>query len=104
MQKSTEKSQQQADIIMGIAIPMMMLDIPYCKAAAKDMKDQARRQESMAVLNPSHSLIKNDILRKQGDALSFLCQYAETLKEIQELKITLSKENDNQAMIKRLFM
>src|SRR5690606_16568630 len=66
MEQSIERSEEQADIIKSIAIPIMLLDVEYCKQAAKDMRDQASRQESMAILNPSYPQAKNDILRLKG--------------------------------------
>ena len=104
MEKSTEKSEQQAGIIMSIALPVMLLDIDYCKEAAKDMKQQASRQESMMILNPNHSQIKNDILREQGVALKHLCDYAESLQRIQKLKLGLSQEQKNRDKISKLFI
>ena len=69
MEKSVEKAEQQAEIIKMIALPVLMLDVEYCREAANDMCNQANRQESMAVLNPNHPQVKNDILRTQGKEL-----------------------------------
>jgi len=104
MEYSLEKSEEQAEVIKMIALPVLMLDVEYCKEAAKGFLDQAHRQESMAVLNPNHSQIKNDILRKQGNALNFLCQYVESLKEIEKLKQGLQQEEINKAQIARMFL
>ena len=104
MEKTFEKSEEQAEIIKMIALPVMMLDIKYCKEAAKDMMQQASRQESMMVLNPNHPQIKNDILRKQGEALRLLAQYAESIKEIQRLKSELSKEQETRERINKMFV
>lgn len=104
MEKSVEKSEQQAEIIKMIALPILMLDVEYCREAANDMCYQAKRQESMAVLNPNHPLLKNDILRKQGDALLLLCEYVSTLKEVEELKGRLANESKIRDEIARMFI
>lgn len=104
MEKSEEKSEQQAEIIKLIALPILMLDVEYCQELAHDMCNQASRQESMAVLNPNHSQVKNDILRTQGKALSLLCEYVNTLKEVEKLKSKLSNENDIRDKISRMFI
>jgi len=50
MEKSVEKSEEQAAIIKMIALPIMMLDVEYCSKAANDMCEQASRQERMDIL------------------------------------------------------
>jgi hypothetical protein len=104
MEKSVEKSEQQAEIIKTIAIQIYFLDVEYCREAANDMCNQANRQESMAVLNPNHPQIKNDILRTQGKALLLLCEYVNTLKEVEKLKLQLNNENKNRDEIARMFL
>lgn len=98
-----EKSEQQADILLQIALPVMFLDTDYCIMAAKDMMTQASKQESMAVLNPNHSQTKNDILRAKGIALQRLCDYVDALKNIEKLNSDLKIEAANQEKIKKLF-
>lgn len=102
-QLTEEQSVFQAEIIKMIAVPISILDIEYCKNAATRMKDQASRQESMMVINPSHPQIKNDILRKKGQALDLLCQYADALKEIQELEKQLEKQEQTREKISNMF-
>ena len=104
MGKSVKKSEQQAEIIKMIALPVLMLDIEYCREAANDMCSQANRQESMAVLNPNHPQVKNDILRTQGKALLFLCEYVSALKEVEKLIGQLSNENKTHDEIARMFL
>lgn len=96
MEKTVEKSQEQADIINAIAIPIVMLDVEYCREAASDMCTQASRQESMMVLNPGYPQLKNDILRKQGKALGLLCDYVSMLKEVEKLKVELADQQANE--------
>lgn len=104
MNKTLEKSQEQADIIQSIAIYILLFDVEYCKEAANDMIQQAQRQESIMVLNPSYPQIKNEILRTQGQALEFLCKYKEALMEVEKLKSELSKEQENRDVINRMFI
>jgi hypothetical protein len=81
-----------------------MLDVEYCREAAHDMCNQANRQESMAILNPNHPQVKNDILRTQGKALLLLCEYVSTLKEVEKLKSQLAEENKTRDEIARMFL
>lgn len=104
MEKTIQKSEQQAEIIKTIAIQICFLDVDYCYEAANDMCKQANRQESMAVLNPNHPQVKNDILRTQGKALLLLCEYVNTLKEVEKLKLQLANENKNMDKINRMFI
>lgn len=99
-----EKSEQQADIIKMIALPVIMLDTEYCTEAAKDMRRQASFQQSISILNPKHSPTKDSIVYKQADALMHLVKYVESLKEIEELKSRLRIEEEQQAKIAELFL
>jgi hypothetical protein len=104
MELSQEKSERQAEAIIGIAIYIEHLDIEYCKTIGKEFIDRASYQESAMLLNPSHPQIKNDILRTQGEALLELCRYAESLKEIQRMKKELGELEANQEVIKNMFI
>jgi hypothetical protein len=104
MKKSVEKSTEQAEIIKMIAVPINLLDVEYCKEIGSDMISQASRQETLAVLNPSYSLLKNDIIRKQGEALLTLCKYIDKLKEVDEMKVKLAKEQKNRDNISDIFL
>lgn len=102
---SVEEAEKQAAIIMQIAYVMtnMGFNLEYCRIAAKDFKNQASRQESLAVLNPSHPQIKNDILRIQGEALDKLCDYHETILEVTRLKTKLQEQENQKQRIDKLF-
>lgn len=104
MEKSFEKSEAQADIIRSIQMEVMVLDVEYCREISKDMMEQASRQETMAILNPSHPQAKNDILRMKATALSTLCDYVDTLRRISEMERELKSAEGAQAEIKKLFM
>ena len=103
MEKSIEKSKEQAEIIKMIALPVEMLDVEYCRQAAKDMKEDASRQEAMALFNPNYPQLKNDILREKGNALSILCDYVSSLKKIQQMQRDLEKEEKIKEDISKLF-
>lgn len=104
MEKTFEKSEEQAEIIKMIAFQILMLDVEYCREAAKDMSNQVIRQESMAVLNPNYPHIKNDILRTQAKALMHLCDYVDTLKEVEKLNAKLASEEQIRNDISKLFL
>jgi hypothetical protein len=104
MEKTIEKSEEQAEIIKMIAVPIVMLDTEYCREAAAEMLNQANRQESMAILNPSHPQAKNDLLRMQGVALSHLVQYVESLQKVEEIKKEVVKQQGARDQISRLFL
>jgi transketolase len=94
MEKTIEKSQEQANIILALAFFVQRLDIDYLREAEKDFIKQASWQESAAILNPSYPLEKNEVLREQANALKSLCDYADSLKKIDELnkKIALREQ------------
>lgn len=104
MEPTTEKSQEQANIISSIAIQIYFLDVEYLREAAKRFRDQASRQESMAVLNPRYTQTSNDIIRVQAKALMHLCDYVDSLKEVEKLKKDLQLEESNQELISKMFM
>lgn len=104
MEKSVEKSEEQAVIIKMITVPIIMLDVEYCKEIASDIIHQADRQQTLAVLNPGHPPIKNDILAKQGHALKKLCEYVDLLKEVEQLKAKLKDEQNTRDDIMKMFI
>lgn len=103
MEKTKEKSEEQAQIIMLIASVVDGFDVEYCEAASADMLEQASRQASMMVLNPRFSPIKNDILVEKGKALKTLCRYVKSLKKIQKMNKELHASEENQNKIDNLF-
>jgi len=98
-----EKSEEAAAIILNIAIQVSVLDVEHCRKAANDMIEQASFQDTIAILNPRHSLINNDILRAKGKALKLLCDYADAINKIQEMNKRLKVEENNMDMISKLF-
>jgi hypothetical protein len=104
MEKSVEKSQDQADIIKIINIYLHKFDTDYCKELAASMNDQASRQESMAVLNPSYPQEKNQMIRLQAKALSLLVEYVETLKEVDKISARVGHVEKQNNEISKLFL
>lgn len=103
MDITVQKSEEQAAIIRLISVYILLIDIDYCRHTGKTMLDQASRQESMAVLNPNHPQVKNDILRAQAKALLHLCDYVSALKEVDRLKARLDVENKTRDEISKMF-
>ena len=104
MEPTTERSQEQADMITTIAVQLHFLDVDYCRDASRRFMAQASKQESISVLNPRYSQTNNDIIRVQAKALMHLCDYVDCLKEVQKLKKDLQLEESNQDMINKMFM
>lgn len=104
MNFSIQQSENQAELIKKIGVPIMLLDIEYCTNAAKELLKQAHRQEAMAVLNPSYPQIKNDIIRTQAQALLHLCDYARCLKEVIKLQSQLFSEKHTMDNINNMFI
>lgn len=99
-----EKSQEQAAVIFGVAVQLQAFDVFYCREVAKSIFAQANRQESMAVLNASYPQAKNDLLRKQAQALRALCDYVDLLKEVDQLKKEVAKHEQMRGEINRMFL
>ena len=104
MEKTKEKSEDQAAIIKSIAIQIYCLDVDYCREIAIEMKVQADRQESLSVLNSNYPQIKNDLLRIQSKALLSLCDYVNALKDIDEINLKIRDEMKIRDEISRLFI
>jgi hypothetical protein len=104
MEKTKEKSEEQAAIIKSIAIQIYCLDVDYCREIATEMKVQANRQESLSVLNPNYPQSKNDLLRIQAKALSLLCDYVDALKVVGEINLKIQNETTIRDEISRLFV
>jgi hypothetical protein len=97
IERTEEKSQEQAELIMSIAIYIHLLDTEYCKKAAEDMISDANRQQAMSVLYSAYQPKKTEILATKGRALTKLCEYVEILKEIQKMEAELIAENAQRA-------
>ena len=106
IEPNKEKSEDLARVISTVNVVLISneFDHEYGKVMANELKNQATRQESIAILNPSHPQIKNDILRLQGKALEHLSKYVETLQEIEKLKEKLKGEEEIRSRIDKLFM
>lgn len=104
MELTEEISAQQAEIIKMIAIPVFMLDVDYCKELVKQMYNQASRQESISILNPSYPQEKNDLIRKKAEALSHLVRYVEALKEVDAINKKLSQTEHIRSEIAQMFL
>ncbi|EAR15419.1 hypothetical protein [Robiginitalea biformata] len=98
------KAEEQAVLIRAIIPMITQLDTDFCRQAAERFMSQASRQEAIAALNPSHPLIKNEILRAKGVALEHLCDYVKKLKRIDELEKQCSGDRETLREIQALFM
>jgi len=85
MPLSKQKSEEQAEIIKMLAMPVSMLDIEYLKELAETMRSTASWQESAAVINPTYNQKRNDLLRRQADALEALVKYSDALARCRDL-------------------
>jgi len=101
---SKEKSQEQANIIIGIALNVMMLDLPYLKEAVKQMRDQASWQQSASVLNPNYNPKKDELLYAQANACQKLIDYVESLQEVDKLKGEVSTYESHREQLAKLFI
>ena len=104
MDITREKSEQQAALIMQVGFIASALDIDYLRECARQIMQQARHQESIAVLNPRHPQSKNNLLRSQGKALHTLCDYVDSLKEADRMKEAFSVDEQHAETIAKLFM
>lgn len=101
-----EESQKQANIyaLVSVVLNANGFDLEYCKTLSSALVNQASFQDATIVLNPSYPLKKNDLLRKQGQALKLLAQYVECLQEIDQLKLELGDEQHARDELARLFV
>lgn len=101
-------TEEQSLILAKTLIPInnhvFCMDLDYATAAGIEMVQQAGRQEAMSIINAEYSQAMTDILRAKGQALLLLVDYAEKLKEVDELKKKLTKEQQHRENVKKLFM
>lgn len=98
-----EKLAQSIDVIKVILMAHEF-DSEYALECARQLADQATRQESMAVLNPMHVPSKNELLRKQAETLSHLALFHKGLIECEQLKQEVKSDLQTQHRINKLFI
>lgn len=99
-----EKSEEQAEIIIQLAILLQGIDLPYMEKFGAELARQASWQDSAFILNPSASVEKNDLLHKQSEAVGLLCKYIKCLKEVDQLKHKIQIEQQTRERIARMFI
>lgn len=102
-EKSTENSQQQADILMVINTHIELLDTEYLKECASDMQNDASRQSSMAALNRNFNPEKIELMYQQAEALNLLCQYRDALQTCSTLKTRVQTRDRQMDEISKMF-
>ncbi len=103
MEKSIEKSEEQADIIKSIAVSVSLLDLEYCKSVAKDLKDNCSQYDSMAALNKNYTPLQSKLMYLQANALLNLVKYVDNLKEIDSLKAEIVNEKNFHDNFSKMF-
>lgn len=79
------------------------IDFEYMAEAAKSLRADANRYDSMAVLNRNWTSNGGKLMEKQAEALESLFRYVECLKEIQEIKDSIKTEKAAQDRISQMF-
>ncbi len=101
MEITTEKSRDQASIIMLMNAYLPMLDVEYLEEAARQTQEQADRYDTMAVLNRMWTPTGADLLRKQACALKNLAAYVRANIAIDELR---NSQNQQLDIMKQFFV
>lgn len=79
------------------------MDLEYVKKSADGMMGQASWQDSAAVLNPSHPLEANDLLRTEGKALLKFIEFADLLKQCEKSYKEVKEIRENMDDINKMF-
>jgi hypothetical protein len=103
MSRKELKAAEQAEIVKLINMTLPQLDIDFLKQAAKDMRGDALRYESAAVLNPNFNPTKPQLLKEQANTLDTLCRYFEGIKKCSELKTQLDLDKINREKLTAFF-
>lgn len=111
-EKNEQNSQEQAEILKMISVPILMLDVEYCREMAKDLKQQVNMQQISAALNPNlyltilptYSEAKNKLILLQAKALDSICDYVDSLREIDKTKLQIVVEEKQKDQINQLFL
>ncbi len=101
---TVEKSEELAQKVELIKMISMGIDLDYSEEMVKSFFDQATRQESMAVLMPSHDSRKNDLLREQAKALDHFNKFIRGLRKSQNIKDQITKNQATADKISRMFI
>jgi len=104
MALTKEKSEELALHLELIKVHANQIDLEYAREVVRSFRDQASRQESLAVLNPLHPQAENDRLYTQAQALEKFLEFVELLKRADELKQTAATERRMRENIQRLFI
>lgn len=97
-------AQKNGELIKCLVPIFHQMDFDFLRKAAKDTLAQSTRQESLSVLNPSYPQSANDLLRLKGKAINQLCDYVDTLKQIDFLTEKVSQDKNNNQKINELFV
>lgn len=103
-QQDMEASMQLAHFIEVIKMYAIPMDVEYIKSMANQFINQGNRQDAMAVLNPSHPLEKNQLLRIQGFALMKLYEFVQLLKECEYWKQKVKEAEEHKNVMQNLFI
>jgi hypothetical protein len=85
-----ERSQQLADTLEAIKIMLWGIDIEYAKAVSAAMRQDASRQDSLAVLNPRYNPDKSKLICLQSSMLDNIIEYVEKGKQVDALKTEIN--------------
>lgn len=99
-----EDSQKLAMVIECMKAYFPMLDIEYAKLMAKELNEQAGRQDSMAVLAANYDPTRTKLLRTQALSLNCLINFIETMVDCNKLKEQITKNDDHFKEISKLFI
>lgn len=101
---SLEESEKQAAILKIIRAYCESLDIDYLRQCLIDMRDQAVRQDSIAVLNMSYNPDKTKHLSMTAQALENLILFVENCKKAEELSLKILETDKLREDISKLFI
>lgn len=101
---TVEQSEELAMHIDLMKAIIQAMDLEYAKLAAKEMMEQAHWQDSAMVLNPSHIPAKTQLLMKQAKSLCKLVEFVEMLRECDQLREEVERNEAVRDKINKLFI
>lgn len=87
-----------------LKLALHVIDWEYAEKLVSAMRDQASRQETLAMFNPSYPLVKNDLIRQQANALGKFVEGVKILQECDSQKREVCKETDQRKNFTEMFL
>ena len=103
MEKTIEKSEEQAEVVRQINIWLPFIDVEYLREAAKETHEAGNWMDAAAVLSRNYTPEKANLKRLQAKAMDALAHYIESSLEIGRMKVQIAEGDTFKARLDKMF-